>query len=124
MGATREARAGVREAESALEGGLLQASSDVEGALAAERERSEQLEANQQMLSSARDAFDVARRSYASGVGSYLSVMTALSSFQQAELTVLQTRRNVLAARMELYQALGGSWTRGLAARSEGGGRP
>ncbi len=121
VAATREARATVREAEHLLDQGLLQASSDVEGALAAERENRAQLAEHQRMLEAAEQAYTVARRSYAGGIGNYLSVMTALATFQASELTVLQSRRNVLSARTQLYQALGGQWTQGLGSRGEGG---
>jgi NodT family efflux transporter outer membrane factor (OMF) lipoprotein len=123
VASTREAEANIREASASLEGALLQASTEVEGALDLERESEETLEAHRDMLVAAQEAFESAQRSYVGGVGSYLSVMTALSSLQQAELLVLQSERNVLSARGDLYQSLGGSWTRGLATRGTGGRR-
>lgn len=121
VASTREAEANIREASSSLEGALLQASSEVEGALELERESGETLEAHEQMLVAAQEAFESARRSYVGGIGGYLSIMTALSSLQQAELLVLQSQRNMLSARSDLYQSLGGSWTIGLAAHRSGG---
>jgi outer membrane protein TolC len=113
--AVREAQADVSAAQHALEGALIQAVSQVEGAIASEREQREQLQANLELLEAARLAFQVSRDSYIEGVSSYLMVMSSLASLQVAELTIIQNQRAVISARLGLYQALGGSWTRGLA---------
>ena len=81
----------------------------------------EQLEAHTQQLEAARRAFEAARDSYVAGVGPYLSVLTSLSAHQEAELLVLQSERALIRARLQLHQALGGPWTRGLGSRAHGG---
>lgn len=113
--ALREAQANADAARHSLQQGIVQATSDIEGAIASEAEQREQLEAHQAMFEAARQAFDVARDAYVAGVGNYLSILAALGSLQAAELTVLQSERAVISARLALYAALGGEWTEGLA---------
>ncbi len=114
----REARSEVNAANHTLESTILQAISDVEGALASEEEQLEQLEANREMLAAADLAFRVSRDGFVEGVGSYLAVLTALASLQQAELTLLGTHRALLSARLRVLDTLGGRWTRGLSRNS------
>lgn len=114
----REARSEVNAANHSLESAVLQAISDVEGALAAEEEQLEQLRAHQEMLEAAELAFRVSRDGFIEGVGSYLAVLSTLASLQQAELTVLGTRRSLLSARIRVLHTVGGGWTRGLSRAS------
>lgn len=115
-----EARAGQRVAADSHSQAVLQAIQDVENAVVREQETTEQLRAHQAQLDAARLAFDESRRHYESSLTSYLTVLTALSSQQQAELSVLSTRRNLLDARIRLYESLGGAWTDGLSATDGG----
>jgi len=119
----REARASEREAEHVLEGAVLQAITDVESAVASEQEGTEQLEADHEQLEAARLAYESARDSYVSGVGTYLATLTALVTYQSSQITVLQSHRSLLGARLELHGALGGPWTERLGARAPGGDR-
>jgi multidrug efflux system outer membrane protein len=116
--AIREARAQVRAAEETLHQAALQAVAEVEGALASAQEQEEQRDAHQRMLEAAQQAFSVTRDSYAAGIGTYVSVLAALGARQQAELTMVQTRRAVVGARLQLWQALGGAWTQDLGAQA------
>jgi outer membrane protein, multidrug efflux system len=115
-----EARAGQRVAADSHSQAVLQAIGDVENAVVREQETAEQLRAHQAQLDAARLAFDESRRHYESSLTSYLTVLTALSSQQQAELSVLSTRRSLLDARIRLYESLGGAWTDGLSATAGG----
>jgi len=115
-----EARAGQRVAADSHSQAVLQAIQDVENAVVREQETAEQLRAHQAQLDAARLAFDESRRHYESSLTSYLTVLTALSSQQQAELSVLSTRRSLLDARIRLYESLGGAWTDGLSATDGG----
>ncbi len=89
---------------------LLNAQLEVQSALETERQQRARLDAVEQQAEAARLAHEEAVARYLAGLDSYLFVLTALASDQQAELTVLQARRDVIAARIQVYSALGGSW--------------
>jgi len=57
-----------------------------------------------------RDASDLARARYDSGLASYIEILTADEQLFQQELLLAQTRGAELRARAELYRALGGGW--------------
>jgi len=57
-----------------------------------------------------RDAADLARSRYDSGLASYLEILTADQEFFQQQLLLAQTRGAELRARAELYRTLGGGW--------------
>ena len=89
---------------------VLQAVGEVDIALTTEAEQRSQLLAIQKQVDAARLAYDESRSQYASGLTSYLSVLVALNTLQQAELSELSARRQLLNARVQLYDALGGNW--------------
>ena len=45
---------------------------------------------------------------------SFLNVQSAITREQQAELSLLQARRDLVTVRINLHTALGGPWTRSL----------
>jgi len=103
---------------------VLQAILEVEEALVTERRQGEHLAKVAEQLVFARASLDEATARYVNGLSTYLNVLTALRAVQQAEQTHLATERQVLAARIQLYRALGGAWTAELAPRAaavEGG---
>ena len=57
-----------------------------------------------------RDASDLSRARYDSGLASYLEILTADQELFQRQLLLAQTRGSELRARAELYRALGGGW--------------
>ena len=57
-----------------------------------------------------RDASDLARSRYDSGLASYIEILTADQDLFQQELLLAQTHGAELRARAELYRALGGGW--------------
>ncbi len=79
----------------------------MEDALVQEKRQSEVLALYREQLTAAEAAFVESRSRYAEGVAEYLPVLTALSSAQQAELNVVTAERDLLAARIALYTALG-----------------
>lgn len=119
-GATEEADASERSARQSLDQLQLQAVSEVDSALIQEHERHEQLAALEEQLDAARQAFEESKLRYGSGLAPYLSVLTALQALQRAELSVVQGRRAVIGSRLQLHQALGGPWTKGVQARTSG----
>jgi outer membrane protein, multidrug efflux system len=57
-----------------------------------------------------RDASDLARSRYDSGLASYIEILTADQDLFQQQLLLAQTRGAELRARAELYRTLGGGW--------------
>ena len=118
--ALAEASAGQRAAADTHSQTVLQAIGDVENAFIREGETAEQLTAHLAQLDAAQLTFEESRRQYAAGLTSYLTVLTALTSQQQAELSVLSTRRSLLDSRVRVYESLGGAWTDSLSATAGG----
>ncbi|MFN7133768.1 MAG: TolC family protein [Myxococcales bacterium] len=110
----READAEARAAEQSVRQLSLQAIAEVESALERERASQAQLAAVREQLEAARRAFEEARHGYLQGLTGYVAVFTALNALEQAQLAEVQAARAVLSARVQLHQALGGPWTRGL----------
>jgi multidrug efflux system outer membrane protein len=57
-----------------------------------------------------RDASDLARARYDSGLASYIEILTADQDLFQQQLLLAQTRGAEFRARAELYRTLGGGW--------------
>lgn len=95
---------------------LLTAMLEVENSLAQERQLGVQYESLRSQLDAARATLGESRRRYSEGLGDYLPVLTALSSVQRLEQTLLTTERQLLSQRIQLARALGGEWTRDLEA--------
>jgi multidrug efflux system outer membrane protein len=108
------ARAQERAAAHALGAAMLNATAQVEGSIAQDEEQTERLAAVRRQAEAARQAFAVARERYGVGVGDYLTVLSTLNAWQTSELSLLQARRDALAARVSLHDAVGGAWTRTL----------
>ena len=85
---------------------------EVEAALVQETRQRELLTAYDAQLEAATLTFEESRQQYLAGLTNHLSVLTALQGQLQAELNVITARRDVIGARIQLHQALGGSWTR------------
>ena len=113
-GRIREAVAGVEAAEASLRQVEVQAVSEVRSAAAQQEEQVRQLEAFQEQFDASRLAYDESRRRYLVGIATFLDVLNASNGMQQAELNVVRTKRNVLGSWIQLRQASGGGWTRGL----------
>lgn len=111
-----EARAGARSAEHAHDQLLLQAVAEVDTALTRERLQAETLGAYREQLEAAGQAYTEARALYAGGLTTYLTVLTALNTRHQSQLNVLSAHRDLIDARIDLYEALGGPWTDSLSA--------
>lgn len=95
---------------------LLTALVEVESALVLERQAQAQIAIYEAQLDTAKKTLEAARSRFAAGVGNYLATLTALRSLQQVEQSLLTARRRLLAQRVQVYRALGSSWTRELEA--------
>lgn len=109
-------KAVVKERMAAYGQVLLTALVEVEGALVMERQAGQQIEILEAQLDTARKTLDAARSRFAAGIGNYLTTLTALRSLQQVEQNLLAARRRLLAQRVQVYRALGSSWTQELKA--------
>ncbi len=103
----RQAKAQQRTASRELSQSTLVAVQEVEDALMREKKQKEILELYREQQAAAHAAFEESRARYAEGVSEYLPVLTALESAQNAELNIVTAERDLLAARIDLYTALG-----------------
>jgi len=107
VGQLKQARAGQWAADQAYTAAIRRARAEVESALAREEAGQQRLASLDVQLRVAQESFAESRAQYAGGLRDYLSVLTSLLSLQAAELTHLGARRDLLAARVDLYTALG-----------------
>ena len=83
---------------------------DSDTALAAVHHLDEQLAETVQRQHAAAEVLRVAHNRYANGYASYLEELDAQRNAFAADQAVLQLRAAVLAARVDLFRALGGGW--------------
>lgn len=87
-----------------------QAVFEVQDAAWREEAQGRALEAARLQEQAAHMAFDEAREQYTRGLSTYLTVLTALNTWQQAQLSALSAQQTLLNTRIELHDALGGEW--------------
>lgn len=107
-------RAQVQEALSSYEQTFRQATLEVQSALAQEREQRKYIDDLERQVEIASATLESARDRYRQGLTDFLPVLTALRTKQQAEVSLLQARRQLVSFRIQLHRALGGTWTREL----------
>jgi NodT family efflux transporter outer membrane factor (OMF) lipoprotein len=90
---------------------LLTALVEVESALVLERQARESIALLNLQVETAQKTLDSARRRFGAGIGSYLAILTAETSLQQAQQQLLTTQRQLLSQRIQVYRALGSRWT-------------
>lgn len=93
---------------------VLQALVEVEDALALEARQREHIARLDEQLELARASLEEAKTRYVNGLTDYLSVLTTQRALQQAEQAHLAAERQLLAYRVQVHRALGGTWTRTL----------
>lgn len=99
---------------------LINAISEVEGALVVDIERRAALDAVRTQEDAARQAYDQSTERYLAGLDSYLQVLAAQNAHQQAQLSLITAQRDALSARIQLHDALGGAWADELDAPEPG----
>ncbi len=109
-----QVRAAKRSASSTLQQSALNAMRQVESAVINERERRERLHIMVAQRNAAELTLQEARRRYLVGLTDYLNVLASLATYQGVQLSVLQAEQDVITARIQLLNALGGDWTRTL----------
>ena len=110
-------RAGVRSAEARREESMLayqqtvqQAFHEVADALASYRRLAEERSEQEGLVESLRQGVDLTDLGYRGGVASYLEYLDAERQLLDAQLQLVQIRRQELTNIVTLYRALGGGW--------------
>ena len=106
----RAARARADEAKVQYDQTVLSALREAADALAGVRLGRDEFVADQTQVRALSIAASIAERRYASGISSYLEVLTAEQSLFNAQLNLVQVEQQYLSATVQLYKALGGSW--------------
>jgi outer membrane protein, multidrug efflux system len=99
---------------------LLTAVKEVEDALVREDTLRRHIDGLAVQLDAARSALAEAGSQYRNGLNDYLPVLGALGSVQTLQQEMIDRKADLLVARVDLYRALGGTWTGGLT-KAEGG---
>ena len=105
------ARARAEQARFQYEQVALNALRDANDALIGIRSVRDQVAAQATQTVALRQALDLAQLRYESGLTSYLDLLDAQRSLFSAELALSQAQLQQLTAAVQLYKALGGSWT-------------
>jgi len=84
---------------------------EVEDALIREIKIRENVAALENQLAVTQTGLEEARFRYMNGLSDYLPVLTQLLSVQSLEIDLIVKRVDLLVARMNLYRAIGGTWT-------------
>jgi multidrug efflux system outer membrane protein len=107
----RAARARAEQGRSRYEQAVLSALREANDALVGVRTTRDQLVAQETQVRAWRRASALAEKRYQNGVSSYLEVLDAQRGLFTAELSMAQVERQYLTTTVQLYKALGGSWT-------------
>jgi NodT family efflux transporter outer membrane factor (OMF) lipoprotein len=106
----RAARAGYDSAEAQYRNTVLTAFQNVADSLRALQLDAATLKAQQAALHAASDTLDLARGQYRFGAITYITLLNAQRSYQQALLAVVQAQAARYADTAALFQSLGGGW--------------
>jgi multidrug efflux system outer membrane protein len=109
---TREARARAEQAGARYQQTSLIALQEAGDALAGVRATRDQVAARETQARALRRALELADVRYRTGVANYLEVLEAQRTLFEAEIALSQTQLSQVTAAVQLYKALGGSWTR------------
>lgn len=89
---------------------VLTALVEVEGAIVREAQQRRNVVLLEERAQIANDTLESARDRYRAGLSDFLPVLTALQAEQAAQLDLLTARRQLVAQRIALHRALGGTW--------------
>ena len=107
----RAASARAEQARNTYEQTVLAALQETSDALVGAHTNRDQLVAQETQVRALKRALDLANSRYTNGVSSYLEVLDAQRTLFTAQLGLVQVERQYLASTVQLYKALGGSWT-------------
>ena len=119
----RAAKAAYEEAAAQYRSTVLAACQNVADTLAALAEDAEELKAAAAAADAAKVTLDLAERQWQGGYASYLSLLSAEQTYQEARINLVQAQASRYADTAALFQALGGGWwhRQDLAAGDHGG---
>jgi NodT family efflux transporter outer membrane factor (OMF) lipoprotein len=106
----RAADAALDQAGAQYRAAVILACQNVADTLRALQSDADALKANAEAARAAQSAFDLARKQLDLGTVSFVAVMNAETTYQQAELTLVQAQGNRYSDTAGLFQALGGGW--------------
>ena len=109
--AQRQRQAQLEEAMARFSQAALLAATEVRNALAQEQFQRQHLAAQRARLAASQAVLDAARERYSNGLSEFLPVLTALVALQSDQQAVISAERQLLAYRVQLHRALGGTWT-------------
>lgn len=107
---TRVAQARAEQARAQYEQSVLVALREASDALIGVRTARDEVAAQETQALALRRALQLAELRYRTGIASYIEVLDAQRSLFDAELGLSQAQLRQLAAAVQLYRALGGSW--------------
>ncbi len=110
VGRIREQEALLDQVVEAYSQALLNALLEVESSLVQERQQRLNIFHLKEQVRLANATLESTRDRYRAGLSDFLPVLTALSTQQDAQLLLLEARRLLVSARIQLHRALGGSW--------------
>ncbi len=102
---------------------ILNAMREVESALVNESRQAETIARQVEQQKAASQALQHVRARYSRGLSDYLPVLIAMEREQSVTRALVETRRELLSYRIQLYRSLGGEWMRsdlGFATSQEG----
>ncbi len=102
---------GVQEQLAEYRQTVLNAVREVESALVREEKLRQNITGIENQLKAAQAALEEAGFRYTNGLIDYLPVLTQLLSVQNLELELITRKTELLIARMDLYRAIGSTWT-------------
>lgn len=105
-----QASAKQKQALVSYEGVIQSAFREVNDALVNLRQNTEREQALYQSQQSARKALEISENRYQSGYSSYIDVLDAQRTLNDAGLAYVQSRQARLIASVDLFKALGGGW--------------
>ena len=109
--ASATARARAEQARAAYEGTALNALREANDALSGVRTARDQAVAQATQANALRHVLELAALRYQSGLSSYLDLLDAQRSLFSAELALSQAQLGELLDAVQLYKALGGTWS-------------
>jgi NodT family efflux transporter outer membrane factor (OMF) lipoprotein len=107
---TRAARANLDEAAAQYRSTVIAAFQNVADTLHALQNDADAVQANLRAQQAASESLTIARKQLELGETSYLALLNAELTFQQAQINLVQARANRFADTAALFQALGGGW--------------
>jgi outer membrane protein TolC len=95
---------------------VLEAVKEVEDALVSEAKQRKHIEGLYEVKAAASQALEEAGMRYRNGLNDYLPVLTQLLTVQGLERDLIRREAELIGTRIQLYRALGGTWTEDLPA--------